>query len=513
MRTSHECMNVDCEYPGVFNENEQTPLVCPVCGGPIRHLPTIAIDNVKAITRVTIPVPPAGVVILNGRNGTGKSTAIEATQALLSGSGSLECKDNEQRGCIEAFGAKITVTKVTRRSGELTAVHLEDTLDLGDLVNPGIAKPESADARRIKALINVRKIKADPAMFYDLCGGEDGFNGVMLGTVLTSDLVDMAAKVKRQLEAYSRDEAEHAETAENEAAALKTATADVPLDAEDDADKLQASLETAIQDDAALKAKHEATTEATGKAEEARVQLEAAKITHKGIGLSKAIAQLEGANAAYDLAQEALTEARDHAELCKQAHTEAFNIHAAALQYENTVAQFEDIITKASYGKAPTDAELETAAAKVTAAREAVETGALVRQAKEKMQLVDGLKEKAVEHRQAEEVHRDHSHATDKILSEAVGEGDLWVENGRLYTNTERGKTLFADLSEGERWAKVLPIAAENVGNGGVVTLGQEAWEGLDPDNRKLVAATCNECGVVLLTAEASDGELTAETL
>jgi len=63
----------------------------------------------------------------------------------------------------------------------------------------------------------------------------------------------------------------------------------------------------------------------------------------------------------------------------------------------------------------------------------------------------------------------------------------------------------------GERWRIALEIAIAAVGEGGLLVIPQEAWEGLDPLNREAIAQQAKAALVVILTAECSDGELTAE--
>jgi hypothetical protein len=50
-------------------------------------------------------------------------------------------------------------------------------------------------------------------------------------------------------------------------------------------------------------------------------------------------------------------------------------------------------------------------------------------------------------------------------------------------------------------------VAAQQVGQGGLVTVPQEAWEALDPVNRAEIAQIARQVGVVILTAEADAAE------
>jgi len=473
----------------------------------------IKIENVGPIESLRIPVPEeGGVVVLKARNGRGKSQAIDATRAALKGKGSLSVRDGELRGGVEAFGVKVTVGKVTRRAGELTALHLEDRLDIADLVDPGIKAVEAADAKRIKALIGVQGIKADPAMFYPLTGGEEDFNRIVpAAKARTSDLVEMAAAVKRALEAQAREETNAATHAESEAAGRKEAADGADMDAEDDATKLQADLEAAINRDADLRARHSAGVRARDNANNARKLLDQSVAAHQGPTLEQAIAEVKGAGTALDTAKQRLAEAKRQVDQCQRLYDAAFDRRDTALQHENNIAMLQETINKAAGVEIPSDLDLTHAAAQVTGAREAVERGALVRAAKEKMRIVADLEENAKAHRDQAEQLRQAARATDEVLSDAVGEGPLRVEAGRLITDTPRGKTYYGDLSTGERWTIALRLAAVRVGTGGVITCQQEAWEGLDPQNRQLIADEAKRLSVTIITAEADGGELKAE--
>jgi L-lactate utilization protein LutC len=63
----------------------------------------------------------------------------------------------------------------------------------------------------------------------------------------------------------------------------------------------------------------------------------------------------------------------------------------------------------------------------------------------------------------------------------------------------------------GERWRIALEIVIAAVGEGGLLVIPQEAWEGLDPQNREAIAQQAKSARVVILTAECADSELSAE--
>ena len=473
----------------------------------------LTIENIGPIDKLTIPVPEdGGVVVLHGPNGTGKTQGLEATQALLRGKGSLDCRDGQVRGVMAGFGVKITVGRTARRTGELQALHLEQRLDVADLVDPRVKDPEAADARRIKALVNVQGVKADPAMFYDLLGGEETFCG-LVGAIAANggDLVEMASGVKRCIEVVARDEESQATRAEGEAAGCKGAIGDLDMSAEDDAEELQSHLEASITHDAEVKSRRESGMTARQNATEAHASLEKARTSHAGPTLEQAVAEAKAAGVAHDKALGQLGEAQAHEAQCGLLCKAATDRRDVAMQYENDVVILTDIVDKAANADVPTELHMADAAAKVTDAREGVEQGALIRSAKEKLVAVEVFKSSATEHHEEAKSLRKAAAGVDGVLSKAIGSGPLRVEAGRMVTETTRGTTFFADLSPGERWRIVLGLAAERVGEGGLVVVPQEAWEGLDPDNRMAVAADAKRLKVVVLTAESDMGELSAD--
>ncbi len=58
-----------------------------------------------------------------------------------------------------------------------------------------------------------------------------------------------------------------------------------------------------------------------------------------------------------------------------------------------------------------------------------------------------------------------------------------------------------------------LDVGVKEVGRGGVLAIPQDAWEGLDPENRSIIDSHARSIGVVVLTAEAAEGDLRAEEM
>src|SRR5262245_27995559 len=132
----------------------------------MQTLESIRIENVGPISHAELPyLREGGVVVLAGPQGCGKSITLNALECAATGKGRVPVKDGELQGKVEAFGVRRTIGKSTRRSGEPEVVSLEGKLSAADLVDPGISSPDAADAKRIKALIQLANVKPSADLF------------------------------------------------------------------------------------------------------------------------------------------------------------------------------------------------------------------------------------------------------------------------------------------------------------------------------------------------------------
>ena len=483
----------------------------------------IEIENVGAIPRLTITLPDdGGVAVLRGPNGSGKSTGLEATERLLSNKGNVQVRDGQLNGKIKGLGYTINVSRNPRRTGELTAeiVTLDGRLSVAELVDPGIKDPSAADAKRIKALVSLVETEASPELFYDLCGGRDEFDRLVSASAAEApDLLTMAARIKRDLEAKARDAEDQANHADGHARAGRESIEGIDLTAECDATTLQRAVESAVRRDSELKSAQSAHVKAKAAAVEAQAKIDQQRFAYDGPSLAEAQAHEQAA-------RDFTTAAREHVLECERklaaarADYEAKTANEAAAirarkqaeAHERSLAEWSKTL-EASIPPAPTTDEILSAAEALAEAHAAAEQGGKVRAAKEALAKADISAKAAAEHRKAAEHLRNAARGTDDVLSSVVAKSSklLRVEAGRLVLTTKRGLTYFADLSEGERWKIALDVAIEAVGKGGLITAPQPAWEGLDNRNRKLINDHLQGTGVVLLTAEADDGELRSE--
>jgi len=275
-----------------------------------------------------------GLVLLTGDNGSGKSETLSCARALMGSADdkkSLRPRDGEKSGSVEGCGVAIKVGRSNRETGELTVAALEDRLDIADLVDPGIADPNAADARRLKSLIRVAGVKADLDLFSDLLG--DTFE-IDAKVMKEPDLINMAGGVKRSLEAKARSEENKAEACGVEAATCLKSVEGVDITGESDEAALQAAYREAANRDAEVKQRQLSAEQAQEAQCKAREALATANRQYDG-------PTLEWANDLHDAAaathQERMRAVRDLEESLMAARRFAEQSREALVQAEATL--------------------------------------------------------------------------------------------------------------------------------------------------------------------------------
>lgn len=482
---------------------------------------TIKLENVGPIKGLEIEAPEdGGVIVLRGRNGSGKSQTIRAVDAALGRSAKdLTVHDGELKGSVEACGVKVNLARTNRKSGELVVDTLEGKLQVHEVVDPGLNDEGAADAKRIKALVSLVGADPDPALFYELLGGKDEFDGIVAPDRMSvDDLVVMAERIKRDCDQAARHVEGQADHAEANAHAAMQAIAEVDTDVPTNAEHLQAELESAIADKSRLEQQRADEQDSERKHQEAKRQLEqlpdtaaevesllsdVERLSEDADGISE---QANAQRAAIEKANRELAETERELESANARMQAKVDQLEAAKKADALAASAREILGEPLTAEV-TQERLEQAAANVTICREAIEVATLARRALEQKAEAEAHLARSQQLRKQAELLRQAGKGTDEVLSEVVSKASsaLRVEGGRLVTQTKRGKTYYCDLSMGERWKIALDLAIDAVGEGGLFTIPQEAWEGLDPENRAAIAEHVKSRRVVVLTAEASD--------
>lgn len=469
----------------------------------------IKIENIGPIASASIKVPDdGGVVVLRGRNGSGKSIALDAVSAAVSGKGKPPLKDLAKKGEVQAGGVSLTVGRNVRRAGELEVNTLEGRLSVADLVDPGILDPIRADATRIKALVGLSGATIDP-------GDLHGFPDELLGGLTLDDPVAAMAELKRRLDIGAK---EYEKLSEKDAAAARALLESNPEPDEPLIDKTAAQerVTAALRALDAVQAQDKAATDAAARAAAARERLSALPA-----------ADVVAAKGEADRAETAVQESRALAQRLKAEYEAALatykeNVASRDLAFAASKAAEDQAAMRAELERqidestvpAPTPEEIEAAERELNEAGAALQKAHLQALHVEHSKDGEALAVSAQEHAQEAAELRRKAKQTDEVLSEIVSTlagCPLTVIDGRLSAQTKRGPTFYAELSMGERWRIALDVAIQAVGEGGLLVIPQEAWEGLDPQNREAIAQQAKAARVVILTAECADSELKAE--
>lgn len=465
----------------------------------------IEITDLGPIAKLLIPVPKeGGVVVLQGFNGAGKTTALNAAAALMDGEADLSVRDGAEKGSVVGLGCEIHVKKRTQRAGTLECARISGE-DPSLLVAPPFKDSISADRARIKALCRLARVKPSRELFAPL----EKIAGGSLPITLVDDVPESASRTKRAIEAKAREVEEAVARDEGRVQGLLGNVAGVDLTAPHDEAILAAAATKAVRELASIEGEATACLRASQDAERARHALETAKEGYKGPNAEEAILALRSASAEEERLREAFGKAREARIAAEGALKAATDFQAACEGWEATIKKAED-----SFGVSEAQlADLRRAVQEADAARD---RGVLIRQAiQQKKEADDALAALAARRAEAGKL-REAAAACDRIVSEAISSvapAGLKIVDGRLIVAHRRGEIPFEELSHGERWTVALDVAIDAVGPDGLLSIAQDAWEGLDDQNRQAINEHAKRRRAVILTAEASLGELKAEVV
>lgn len=474
---------------------------------------TIEITNVGPIERLEVKVPEdGGVVVLRGRNGSGKSTALESAAALTGKGTKLSTRDGVRgTGRIDGLGATVILGNRITRAGELEVSSLEGRISIADLVQPPLKDPGAADRQRIKALLSLTGVEPSVEMFREVVG--DAVDDIEVEW--TGDIVEVAGRVKRALENKARAAEREASIREGQAKNAEDAVKDIDENEPHDEAALRAANIEAASVYRSLEDLDRQARAAVDKIAQAREKLEQARAGYTGPTVEDAKGSEASAEQVYRDSCAVVTrleaELRDAKHNAEQAHMEwshAVEATHRAEQHAQTVASYEEAL-EAALPEPLDPGELDAARRIADEAAVAVERGAVIRQALDQKAKAAEFREAAAALSRSAENLRTAAGQIDDTLSRQINSDHLFVVDGRLYAGGHaRGDVPFAELSEGERWTLAFDAVAPVVGEGGIVVLPQTCWDGLDSVNRRHVAELARSRRIVVLTAEATEGDL-----
>lgn len=485
---------------------------------------TIKIRDVNAIRALDIELQP-GITVLQGRNGSGKSSALNGISQLLgSEARNVNARDNTTGGSISLGSTVLRVTRSKSRSsgGALVVDQIEDRFQIVNLVNPPEKGAEAADSTRMKALISLSGREATPADFLELCDNDQGFYDA-LGIAESKETLTQAARVKAAFEKAARGYESEAEKLGNRAAAGSLQLEGVDLTVETDENKLAQAFADASANVATMKSHNEDCERAAKAAQTAQRELASLsddidKPAELDSEASRLVAQNDAAREEIAIIQKQIDDLKATAEAALNGIAEN-DKQIAELARRKAVAHRalfrRDQLAQAAAESVPTPhspESIEAAQTVADAARRDIESAGIVRRLLTVQQAAAADDRAAKAKSEQGEDMRRRAQAVDAVLTKFIPQPcPLRYEMGRLVIETPRSKsTLFADLSQGERWRIAIQIAASQLGENGLLPLVQEAYEALDPENRAIVHAEAVAQGLAIITAEATDGELRA---
>lgn len=482
----------------------------------------VVIQDIGVIEKLSIKIPPeGGVVVLKGRNGSGKTTALKAAESLVSGERCPGPRDGRTKGYVEGFGVSLTVGRQTKRDGELVVQGFDGKFDLSKLVDPGLKDTTAADLARIRALLFLTGTEADASLFESLAGGAESLHAaVSVEDLRCDDLCEMAGRVKRGFERLAREAEKARDHAAAAADALKAQSDETDVEQFPPEAEMQEAFREACEHRATLQQRQRNAVKSSADRERFSDELAAAKANLDKAGSVTAIRlQIDNLNQrltdndrrAAELRAE-LEQLRDEKrDIERQRNGFAFELSTAEASAQ-LVDRLETSLLSLASEDPPTADEMSTADKAVQDAQGRIERFGATKKLRESWQ-------KSREHREAARGHearakqlRDIAGGCEGVLTDAVARSGAPLRvvvrdrETRLVLNTKRGAdTPFAELSEGERWKLAIDVATTCLPNHAVFFICQEGWEALDPINRRAVATHARSLGVTILAAEASD--------
>jgi hypothetical protein len=478
---------------------------------------TIELTNVGPIEHLSVPLPEGGgITVFRGRNDSGKSLSIGATERLCGSDVKLSQRDgSEEAGSIIGLGMTFRVGQTTRGKGELLATSIAGKLNIGDLIDPGIKDVMAADRARTKALCKLLGVEANPELFREALG----YPPVIEGT----DIVEMQRQLKVRCDEKALELERQANHAEGQSQALSDVSDDIDLDAESDADVLQAALEDAIKEESSISThraegvrREREAIEATDRIYEAKDAYSGPSVDEASTGLAEADKTRSELSIAATEASEAYQQAERASVIAGHTHSAAINALTAAESHSKAMAGWKETI-QASTADYPEDDDVNAAKHAVDAARENADCGFRIREHKANAEQAKRLAGEAKEHHKGAEELRKAGKATEKVLATVVDADTLTLKGGRWMTEVPgRGSVPYHERSRGVRAALALDLAARRAREMEpegmvVIPFPQEVWEGLDPENRAHLAVQAKRLNVNLITAESAAGDIRCE--
>jgi len=457
-----------------------------------------------------VAIEPGTVVGLEGRNGAGKSTAMEAIKTGITGKNQgISVRDGQSAGTVKLPGVTVRIGARISKSGKASHsfVLMEDGGQIGTLIDPGIKSPESADKKRLEALLEICKVdgsKLDVQGFL----GENLYAEMLKADAFPAGAVDRVAALKRWLDKEAREyESDVAEATGGieQIGELPEVGADVP------------DTEAARLGHLALYQKYSAALLKRQAADEALVSIDEASGDLADVDVLQGVLDERAARIA-DL-QTQIDDLIQRQNVLHQqqivGNTELVSVRKQKSNYDRLRAKIDD---------AQSPNEILALADRVGAANNEYEDRVSLKKSLESaVELRARLLALKVRRERSEHLGaecRAKAKGTSSLLQQAVGDIEGWVVREgdlRLCVQHSRGVITFSELSPGEKAIRALQLVVGKLdfpeGFVPVVLFPQEEYEALDEDNKAEVLGFAKDRGLCIVTARPTCGDVHAAVL
>lgn len=141
----------------------------------------VEIQNVNGVRDLCFNLGEPGVYVLRGKNGAGKTSAINAVMAAAGARDAVaEPTDGQESGQVLVGGVRMVVGARRLTTGA-PSIHLADSASLGAFIEPGLRDEKAGNKRRIEALLRMVPIPADDAAKKELTANDLPFASTVRG--------------------------------------------------------------------------------------------------------------------------------------------------------------------------------------------------------------------------------------------------------------------------------------------------------------------------------------------
>ncbi len=462
-----------------------------------------------------------GAYEFRGARGSGKSTCIASLDLLAGHKVDITLHDGAISGKVEGFGVVAPIGGRKRRKGEMEL----DTIDsekfsLTDILAPQGKTPEVRDATRIKAIASLSDTKADPTLYYDLCGGPSKCRD--MGLAPTDDPVVLATRIKAAFDKAATQAQRTADAEAKHAAPLEHVPDDLDMGAESALEALGNARDTVRDELQRMRTDRENGQDAERKAAEAQEAAERALKDYQGMTLGEAQAAKDTAEEEHRAAEDEVQQAFRAWEAAKEREREigaklelAKQNQLHAERHQNTMAAWQDTIDAGKL-EFPDEEGIANAEKDVDAATEAYNQGIRIRDVKQNQIRAKAHRGAANEAEKEAAAARNKAGEVFDILAQSLNTKHLEIQsvdgNPRLFVqHPKRGRCAFDavnGLSDGERVDFTLRELLPHIESPGLLAVPQRVWQDLQPSDRKRLHDLAVEKSLFLFGAQVDDGEL-----